>query len=74
MVTPAAMFIESATAELKALNPQQVLDQCKELHAATGIANPQFADGYNLGIQTVRVMLLQNPEIILKGVNPNHVL
>lgn len=59
---PAAMFIESAIDMLKTVETPMLLDQRKELHVAVGDrATKEFADGYELGLQTARVCLMLTP-------------
>lgn len=57
MQVPAAMFIESAKEMVDKLDPAVRADQRKELHVAVGHKSDDFAAGYELGLQTGRVVL-----------------
>jgi hypothetical protein len=76
MLEPAAMFIESAIDMLKDGSVPDVVraTQVKELQFATGNHDPRFAQGYELGLQTARVILAGSVALALKGVKPGDVL
>jgi hypothetical protein len=60
MQIPAAMFIESAAEELDGMRERHDVTlkaQRKELHVAVGDQPDEFIRGYELGLQTARVML-----------------
>jgi hypothetical protein len=60
MQIPAAMFIESAAEELDGMRERHDMNlkaQRKELHVAVGDQSEDFNRGYELGLQTARVML-----------------
>jgi hypothetical protein len=71
MVIPAAAFIEEAADVLKRLHATEadaLLDQRKELHVANvGPDTEDFRQGYELGLQTARVILAQTPAAQLAG-------
>lgn len=63
MISPAAMFIEAAVDSLKELKTSGnwiIAAQRKELHEAMGDQSPDFQAGYELGLQTARVLLAGN--------------
>lgn len=73
MIIPAAMFIESAVDRVVDLDPAQEIDQYNELHEAMGdstlaklsAASPMsedFARGYKLGLETMRVLFEMTPD------------
>ena len=74
MVIPAAMQIESAIDTLKTVETDYLADQLKELHSAVGDKSDDFQAGYQLGLETARVMIATNVQIIQKGVKPESVL
>lgn len=74
MVIPPAMQIEGAVDDLKSVDPAIIADQNKELFCATGKDNPDFRDGYNLGLQVARRMIFGSAELALKGADPSKVL
>lgn len=85
MVIPSAMNVESALDGLRRLSAEIQEDQRKELHSAVGggvaanlgVAYPltsEFNAGYQLGLQTARVMIHGSTEVRLNKVNPEHVL
>jgi hypothetical protein len=76
MQYPAAMFIESAVDMLKsgAVPPEGRAIQIKELTCATGNNDPRFAAGYELGLQTARVVISESPALLMKGVLTRDVL
>lgn len=74
MLIPAAMFIEEAVDQLKAIRASGTTaalnDQRKELEEATGdYAGSEFSQGYELGLQTARVILMQSPKAVAAGVS-----
>jgi hypothetical protein len=83
MVIPAAMNIEMAADSLKTVTALVKLDQLSELKSfgdtraqdigASGLSE-DFKRGYELGLQVARVMIAGSVEVVLKGVNPEHVL
>lgn len=75
MQIPPAGLIEAARDELGSVPEPLLLDQRKELHAATGAAmSSDFARGYELGLQTARVMIRQNTALVLHGVDTDDIL
>lgn len=78
MQAPNAEQIETAMDQLKGTAvPEWIREsQKKELHSAgpEGYATNDFANGYELGLQTARVVIAQSMAINLKGVNPDDVL
>jgi hypothetical protein len=65
MIAPSAMIIEIATDQLKspatfAGHTWVPAAQRKELHSALPDASEDFTTGFELGIQTARVLLLGN--------------
>ena len=74
MLIPAAMFIESAIDTLKNVPAADLADQLHELHEAVGDKPQDFQNGYQLGIQTARVLVAMSGELIMKGVDPQKVL
>lgn len=85
MVVPAAMQIESAVDMLKDVRADVKTSQRLELLTAIGadtasrlgVTYPvlkDFLDGYELGLQTARVMMLGSAELAVKGVDLDRVL
>ena len=77
MLVPADSQIESAVDSLKQLTqdrPSLVAAQSQELHEALGAQSEDFIKGYNLGLQTARVILATSPELILHGVKADSLL
>lgn len=68
MIIPAAIQIEAARDQLLNVDPAALLDQRKELHEAVGATGTQFKSGYELGLQTARVILKTMPKAIAAGV------
>lgn len=69
MIIPAAMFIEAARDQLKTIPAAVLLDQRRELRVAVGIeASENFRRGYELGLQTARVLLETMPAAVAAGV------
>ena len=74
MIAPAAMMIESAIDQLKSstafLGHEWVLPaQQKELALAVPQASSDFKAGYELGIQTARVLLSGMPAAVINKVS-----
>ena len=67
-------MIESAVDFLKTVDVKVLQAQQSELYSATGRNDSAFADGYALGLQTARTMLLGSAALAIKGVNPEDVL
>ena len=77
MVSPAVMFIETAADSLKDRQPWLVASQLSELQSfgderaeeigATGLTD-DFKKGYELGLQTARVLLMGMPAAVLNKV------
>jgi hypothetical protein len=78
MQVPNAEQIETAIDQLNGPTiPQWLRDsQKKELHSAgpEGYATKDFANGYELGLQTARVVIAQSVVVQLKGINPSDLL
>ena len=80
MQIPEAGIIEAAVDALKGV-PQDKLDrQLKEMHNAIGDQGSDynyargFDNGYNLGLQTARLMLATNTLLQLKGIKAEDIL
>ena len=83
MVIPAVMFIESAADSLKSADPKMLESQAAELQSfgpgraqklgATTLSE-DFQIGYTLGLQTARMMLAGNPQLAMKGIEPDSLL
>ena len=83
MQIPAAQFIESAADSIKSLDAFVAAGQTKELASfgavrakalgASGLSD-DFVLGYQLGLQTARVVIATSGALIVKGVNPKDVL
>lgn len=74
MIAPAAMFIEAAADQLKSPNAfaghEWLLEsQRKELASAVPGASDEFRAGYELGVQTARVLLSGMPAAVLNKVS-----
>ena len=67
MQIPPAIAIETARDELTELEPRVRLGQRKELHVAVGEESEDFVRGYELGLQTQRVMLETSGAAIAAG-------
>ena len=74
MVIPPAMMIESARDTLRAENQKYIADQAKELHVAVGDKSQDFVDGYQLGIETARVMVAISAEVMTHQADPKNIL
>ena len=69
------MMIESAQDSLRGVRtPAQLEDQAKELYCAVGDKSPDFVAGYQLGVETARVMITVSAEVNVKGCNPKNIL
>ena len=83
MLSPAAMFIESAVDNFKTVPEWLRKSQLSELQSfgdkraqdfgASGLSD-DFKKGYELGLQTARVIIAGSAALVLKGVNPQDVL
>jgi hypothetical protein len=74
MVIPAAMFIEAATDSLKDPDYLTKYDvtlkaQRKEVEVAIPGKDPAFYEGYMLGIQTARLLLMGMPAAVINKVS-----
>lgn len=74
MIAPSAMFIESAMDQLKspdtfAGHEWVTPTQHKELLCAVPTASNDFSMGYELGLQTARVLLSGMPAAVLNKVS-----
>lgn len=74
MQTPASGIIEIASDELKTIDKQHLAKQAKELCHAVAVTDQSFEDGYNLGIQTARVMLNTNITLQMKDIKASDIL
>ena len=68
MEIPSAMMIESAAEELNDVTQPNLDAQRKELESAMGDQPDEFQAGYELGLQTARVMLQGDPKAVAAGV------
>lgn len=83
MIIPAAAQIEAAAAELPSVPTDALVTQRHELSefgaerlqelGASGLSQDAMI-GYALGLQTARVMIKENVEIQMKGLNPAAIL
>lgn len=84
-MSPNAEDIERACDDLKSLSDFMKKSQMKELTSAMGASTLEklgstfpltedFRKGYELGLQTCRIVLRGSTALILKGVNPEDVL
>lgn len=73
---PGAPFIEEAIDTMKdELTQHQLDEQEKELVEAIGDkATEDMRKGYNLGLMTARVMVLQSTYLLSKGIDTSKVL
>lgn len=78
MQSPNAEQIETAIDQLKStMMPQWLLDsQKKELYSAgpKGYDTNDFANGYELGLQTARVVIAQSMVVVLAKISPADIL
>lgn len=75
MQIPPAGLIEAAKDEVPTVASSVRADQRKELGVATGAApGSDFAAGYELGLQTARVMIRQNTSLVYHGVDTDEIL
>lgn len=69
MIIPAAEFIEAARDQLKTVDSRPLLRQRRELREAVGSELSEvFCRGYELGLQTARVLLETMPAAVAAGV------
>lgn len=77
MKVPAAMFIEEACDVLLQKDAQQIINELKELAEASPAQRLQAAPlfrltdlqkGYELGLETARALLAQDPAAVKAGV------
>jgi hypothetical protein len=75
-MVPAAMDIYSAQDSLKAgdLPDWMKKDQRKELQSAVPEVSDDMAAGYELGLQTARVIIFGSAEVNLKKADPAKIL
>ena len=59
MIVPATMFIESAVDMLKTVDERQLKDQEKEFRFAIGNATDETVRGYQLGLHTMRILIME---------------
>lgn len=59
---PAAMIIEMAVDSLKDAEVPMLQDQRKELHEAIGEVSLEYQQGYELGLQTARIIVQLAPD------------
>lgn len=74
MIVPAAMMIEAAIDQLKSATAFSadawvLRDQRKELDSAVPNASEDFKSGYELGVQTARVLLSGMPAAVFNKVS-----
>ena len=75
MIYPAAMFIEAAEDMLKSISDEDKSHQRQELFAACGDrATGAFGDGYLLGLQTARVILMGSVRVAQARINAQDLL
>ena len=74
MNIPPAGLIEAAVDDLKNVSDAKLKAQQKELYAATGNSNADFANGYALGLQTARKMLASSPLLMMKDISYEELL
>lgn len=76
MLAPNAEQIETAAEQIKQGQLSGFIrdSQRKELHSAVGAVSDDFVRGYELGVQTARVVLQGSTALMLKGVDPKDVL
>lgn len=73
-VSPPAEIIETALDDLKSSDTEMRESQQSELHSATGKTSTDFARGYELGLQTARMMIARNVKIQANGIDPKTIL
>ena len=64
MIIPAASFIEMANDSLKRIDDHHLEQQRKELHTACGDVSSDFIKGYELGLQTGRIIIGGNKNAV----------
>ena len=72
MLVPAAMNIYSAQDALKQRDKAFVDDELKELRLSN--ASGTFEDGYLLGLETARAVLLGMPKLYQAGIKPEELV
>ena len=74
MVIPSAGIIEAAQDRLYDVDLAILADQNKELREALPHASDSFISGYNLGLETARVMLQASVALATHGPKPETLL
>lgn len=74
MLSPAAEFIEMAKDAIPTIPDWLRLSQQKELHVATGRSDAAFCSGYELGLQTARVIIAMSVTVQLAKIKPENIL
>ena len=74
MQVPAAGFIEIAKDQLRDLHVDQMRKQAEELQQALPDSSAAMVYGYQLGLQTARVLIETNAYLSIKGVKAEDVL
>lgn len=74
MQIPAAGFIEIAQDQLRKLPLEHIQSQEKEFVEAIAHSTPDMVEGYQLGLQTARVLLETSPLLAVKGVKAEDVM
>lgn len=79
MQAPAAGFIEAAVEQLKKhVTPDWIRNsQRKELISAVPTASedkPDFINGYELGLETARIIIMTNMKLNQAGIDPKDIL
>jgi hypothetical protein len=74
VIVPPAGLIESAQDSLKLVDVKALHAQQCELYAATGRSDACFANGYQLGLQVARTVLMANVLLQMKGIDARELL
>jgi hypothetical protein len=74
MQVPSASFIELANDQLPTVSPDHLEAQTRELREAMGDVSPDFANGYELGLQTARVCIETNGELQESDIKADNLL
>lgn len=74
MNVPPSGIIEAAVDALKGVPQHILILQRKELEDAIGVVHDDFNDGYNLGLQTARLMLETSTLLQMKGIKAEDIL
>jgi len=74
MQIPPAGLIEAAADQIDHLPIEQRSKQGRELIVATGHDSLDFIAGYELGLETSRVMIAQNTAVVLAKLDPDQIL